>query len=726
MKSRACIATSLLLALFQIPVLACYPVSFEPREYFMFRISDNYLAKASYSTPFNYGANENCMLWQSETSGSIPLSDIYEVVYKADEELLESIVVHGIPLSRLPSQFRGNSFCKWLYSDKEAGEFLLLAKKCENARANVASPWYYPSKNDPDVATLEKIVSKADQHRSGRFSGRYLLQAERALLSLRRFDDCIDRWRDRESSVPDNVLRRLTARYVAGAYYNLGDIEKALDLYAEAQDVESILTCARTESIDVLHLLYKYAPESQALRTKVERHILDSECTLWNNWDDTFSDHERKDLEKILSLSLRIGEEGKVSDPDLWYYTAAFILHMLDNNTEALKTLSKAEASKGSQYIKDSARVLRMYLEALQNYSPTYEGRMLENVKWLEGKILENLSDEAKDYTRKFGMEYTSTNMSYFYWNDMLRKIVHSAIAPTLVKANKAPLAIAFSNMADYFIFNEVGDISTNWWDGETMTLERYRREASFNSLDYCTMTFSLMERVGVDSIVEYTRNLDKPSSSIFSYLNERSYTSRDYFNEIIGTRMIRDMRYNEAVDYLSMVSPTFQGQLNTYRDGYLSIDPFRIEKTPRGSRPETKLHFAIEMARLEKEIEERSEPNRKAPLMVRYATGIKNSFGHCWALSFYGLTCRDTDPENTESIFLSAQKKGYDRAAALYSKALSICTDDETRAQLNIFLGNARTIMTRYKGTKAEKYIRGHCDTYKDYHFEARERFRM
>ena len=91
----------------------------------MYRISDSYL-NTKYPTPqFNLGSEENCFLWQSQTSKSIPLNDIYTVVYTSPVGEILDVLTHGRKAGD------ENKFKRWLRHDKEAAEFLLLAKREE-------------------------------------------------------------------------------------------------------------------------------------------------------------------------------------------------------------------------------------------------------------------------------------------------------------------------------------------------------------------------------------------------------------------------------------------------------------------------------------------------------------------------------------------------------------------------------------------------------------------
>ena len=704
---------------------ACGPYYYDPGEYYMYRISDHYLTGQPVSLSYNYGSEENCRLWQQQTSRSIPLDDIYQLVYKGRIDWIEGIAYHtGTKYAYLGDEH--NQFAEWLWKDAEAAEFLLLAKQCEEARANMNDPWYYPAKQDPEKMTLEDIIAKAKQYKGKRMASRYVLQVMRALFSLKQYEECINYWNENSAVLPDDIIRRLSLRYVAGAYYNYGDVQTAIKLFGEAQDVESVLYCANKEDYDELTCLYENAPNSSALRAKVERLMINLERNAWR-WNlkkiQVDDREDLKELKHIRNLALRIAEEGRVDDPDLWYYTAAFADHLLGRNIDASWTLARAENSEGSEFIKESIRVLKLYLAALGPYSSSYEAEMVNGIKWLDAMIVEHL-DEAREETIRNGMYYANINISFYYWNDMLRKIVHSGIVPRLVNVHRAEMALAFSNMADNYIFNLVGYVDTSWSANRRVSLEEYRTDCRFNSLDFCNQTFELLNDLDVESIVKYVRILEHPANHMQQYLNSRGYTRKDFFYEIIGTRMIREMRYAEAEQWLSSVPSSYQKQLNTFRDGYFRYDPFLPERTPIVDNADYKYNFAREMASMEQTIKQTRDQNRKALLMTRFATGIKNSLGNCWALSFYRLSEADMWTEDEETTFSKAQATGFSRAEKLYQQALALSNDNEIIAQIQYFLGNRATVINKFNTTVTAEYIRGHCDKYSDYHFEKRTHF--
>ncbi len=733
MRLRTFIVFSLPILLHCLDASGCYMPSHEPRDYFMYRINDNYLHKKDLVSHFNIGSDENCLLWQSQTSRSIPVADIYSIVYKAPVGVIMDAMEQGIALGE------ENKFKQWLRHDREAAEFLLLAKRCEAAREEINSPWYYPSKNCPVRRELEDVVDAYRKYSGKRFSARYLLQAERALFSLKRYEDCVSLWDLEGKKVGNTILRNLILRYVAGAWLNLGDTERAEKLYGEAGAIEDLASIYHSKvGRDWIASVYEHSPDSPAIREKLEAIIIDAESAVeWSHFSNQM-DLDSNYLRSVRDLCLKIGREQKVKDPDLWYYSAAFIEHILGDNTSATHTLTLAENSPGSKYIKESIRVLRIYIDSMSDYRKGYEARMLDDVKWLERKINDEI-EVYRDITETEGIHAISGNWSFFYWNDMLRKIVHSGIVPTLLKGHQEVTALAFANMADNYLLQKIDTVWSDCKDtsGERvfkkMSMQEYRIGDGFNYHDYRDSFFNLVDIVDVDCLIKYVDNLKHPATSILSYLNIKGYSEEAFFQDVIGTRMIRLMRYEEAEEWLAKVPTSFQKRTNVYRDGYLKYDPFKPELEPLQDRDDYKFKFAHEMASLERGINMTEDPDRKALMMTKFATGMKNSVGNCWALSFYSNSAGSFpsvwvfesdafhDPGELVPDF---QTKVFLRAEKIFKEALAICEDEETAARINHMMGNNATIIKEYPNTQVASMVRGSCDTYIDYHFERKEYF--
>ena len=77
----------------------------------------------------------------------------------------------------------------------------------------------------------------------------------------------------------------------------------------------------------------------------------------------------------------------------MWYYTAAFIEDLDGHPVEASKLLAKAEQSHGTEFIKESVKVMRIYLDAkLMPYNQGYENLLFKQLQWLDQKIADNIT----------------------------------------------------------------------------------------------------------------------------------------------------------------------------------------------------------------------------------------------------------------------------------------------------------------------------------------------
>lgn len=95
------------------------------------------------------------MEWQKATSETIPLEDIYQVVYKMDLKQFEDIY------DKREVKY-DNKFVEWITKkDSAILDFLLLAKTNEYIRLKRNSRWYYPSMRIGAGMTLDEIAEKA-------------------------------------------------------------------------------------------------------------------------------------------------------------------------------------------------------------------------------------------------------------------------------------------------------------------------------------------------------------------------------------------------------------------------------------------------------------------------------------------------------------------------------------------------------------------------------------
>lgn len=647
----------------------------------------------------------NCRHWQSLTHRDIPLEDIEYVVYTmplAEYEAFYAMAVY----------YEDNAFAQWIKrNDPEIMDFLLLAKRNEHMRFQYSSKWYYPTMKVGGPVSLEEIVEQSLGSQSVRLRDRYLLQAVRALTTLKRYDECLELW-DREISLlpKDNFMRRLCYEYIAGAYYHTGDVERAMLMFASYGDTGSMYYIAKQQDMDLTTvdiIRYSYlsgAPLSKFSRD-IRKMIVDAETfpVVYEFGDKPVVTDE---IVAIRDLAIEAGGNPNCADRAQWLYIAAYIYMQQGNYAQAKALLSKAEKAPASDYMKESIKVLGIYLDALTaTYNAAYEERLFEQIRWFEERVRLDINSDDYDYCMWH-------DFSENYWYSSMTRILSYTVAPRYLEMGNPARALQLMNFADYLPYKYVTSIDYYvdneygyWWTSSN--IEEYRRErGTFNRIDYSTWFFNTINKQTPDAAIAYVERALNPISEFDRYLNDVGYTSPDFLYDIVGTLCLRHMRYQEAERYFSLVSLDYQYMLNVT----LKRDPFDA-LCPEGNRIlDFRYRFASTMASLERGIEATTDINRRAQLLLKFGIGMGNSVASCWPLTYYGRSCNDDWSSDSVALAL------HNRAIISINEALSAFTDDELKAEALYTLGRHYTVVSSYGYTKKAEFVRRHCDNFYDY----------
>lgn len=384
---------------------------------------------------------------------------------------------------------------------------------------------------------------------------------------------------------------------------------------------------------------------------------------------------------------------------------------MSARSKEAYPVCLKACTADGTEFIRNSARVLSIYLDAkVSRYDEAYEARLLRDLRWLDRKIADNITDEVRERTKGDCWELMH-NMSYYYWNDMLKKTLLGEVCPRMIDREKGVLAIRLANMADNSLLNRI--YVYEYWGKKRspLSLKEYRASTSlFNDLDYSNGLFGLLNsEVEIADIEAYAASLGKSGTALESFLDDRSYTEEAYFLDVAGTRLIRDKQYREAVRVLEKVPAAYQHRLNTCI--YMDRDPFLPGFNESGVPYRNyKLNFARRMAECVRIMGSDSGADEKGQAYVSYGLGLKSSCSFAWALTDYRQTARlDSDDEKARTIQTELGDK--------YIKdGLAMIEDREIKARELLRLQLRLSVVQDFNGTAACEYVLRHCDEYRDY----------
>ena len=703
---------------------ACYGPWYTPKGYYMYRV---YAEEPVSNVHEVSESEENCREWQEMTSQSIPIEDIDSVVYKMPLEVYEEICK-----SRKTNG--DNKFLKWIVEkDTAILDFLLLAKTTEYVRNQRNSRWYYPSMQQGVRMTLEEIADKALSNKDKRLHQRYLLQGIRALFSLSRYEKCIEIWDKEVVRLPENnLMRRMIKPYIEGAKFHKKRSEKAVEFFAESGDVESMLYCLnrmgeKLSAEDALSLVCEYNQNTKYVVKALQKTVRSIEPT--GEYYDEFyiddccdSEEKLNRIEKLLTLCRKMIDKKNTKDKAMWCYTAAFLTDLKGNASEASEILKKAEREKTSDFISESIAVLRIYLDAkLSVYDNAYDAKLFKQINWLDSKIVGDINTmQSDDNSWLWAIE---GSRSFYYWNDMMRRILLAEVCPRMLKVGRKVRALQLANMADNRLVGLVDKYYISHWEEqgnddekvrtEILSMKQYRySKGKHNYHDYQNYFFEMIDTIGVDIAIAYVNNVNTPKTKFDKFLNARGYVEKDYLYDILGTQCLRNMRYADAMTYFEKVSSDYQNHLNVV----LYYDPFSVERKAIRSGNDFRYAFAREMNSLEMNIKRTKDPNRKAEMMFRFAVGIRNSFGRCWSLTQYYKGSKRKWQND------ACAKTAMRKTEQLINSALKTATDDNYAADMLYELSNFKTLEAKYPNSKKAKLVRGRCDNLIDYHANIRK----
>ena len=593
--------------------------------------------------------------------------------------------------------------------DPEVRRYLELARSCSNIRSQYNSKWYYPTKGDDVVvSSLEEVLEESLAYKGSKLKDRYALQSARAMFTLGQFNKMIEWWDDVESSLKDDTIRKNIEGYVAGALFRTGKQEKALEYYTEIGDISSIVYCLKQmDNYDGDRSILEYA----AVHCPDNPHILEI-LQEYVSRLEVYGDFSEKNGLTDACFDMCMIAVKYSKDPSPWLYTASFLKNQMGQPYVALNILDRAEKCGASTFLKESIKVLRILIEAqIYPYNKAYEIKLLDDLKWLDDMIQTNITERVKEETASiYSLKFC---YSYYYWNDMMRRLVLGTVCPRMIEAGKAPLALLLANYADNRLMMTVNQIELYGEDGQTyfVGLDEYRKNPKyFNDFDFSNHYFRMLDSAPLNYLIQYESQLKSPSTAIEKFLQARGYVDNDYLNDIIGTRYIREMKYGKAVAYLSKIHDGYQKRLNT--SVYMCFNPFEIT-TYDPTSSTYKLDFARKMANYEHASRKSYNDDIKGEALIKMGLGIRSSFMSCWALTHYSRS--EYNPWYEDKYTLD--KIAY--ANSLMEQGLMIIKDPELAARYYQSLCQWKTAVEKFPETSVAEEIRTSCDFIVNYRYD-------
>lgn len=771
MKSLKCILViSIIILLGKGRTDACGPYSpDDPNYILMFRsCSPEMESQWQEGCRFqDYEKEQNCILWQKITSTSIPLHDIASVIYDARLSDLNNLST---------GKLSNNKFAIWLSAPghREDLEYVRIAKEIEEIREYMNNPWYYAYDGDDEHTRLSELKKVCQYYNGKRHTSRYALQLIRLNFAVGDFNSCINLWENQVSKMPQDIVTNMIASYVGGAYSRAGNRNKAIELFTRSQDIGSLISLKAWDGVESisnyadervkeLEYIFKRFPNSPLLAIKLQEYVRNRESFVYNyqDWaergfhdpvevktywdgDSLVADSEPQFYDELKRFAQKATVSKQCHQKGMWNYALSYLYYLDGDLSKGMRYLNRAEHSESTPFMKESIKAFRILMDAQHaSNSQAYLHKLLGNLKWLDAQMEEdvNLNPSSNwQYNNKL-------NWRVCYWQDVARKVLLGAVCPKMKQSGNQTLALQLANYASNRIYQLAPMYEAYHYgyddsdDKEPYTVilpfDEYRKSWPGNNyFDYQSQFFESIYSSKAHDAAQYAQKITKPETELDKFLNERSYVDTDYIYDIVGTLYLREMNYEKASYWLAKVSANYQGRTNIAKDGYFKLDPFRYQCDKKhfiSDSSDYKLKFAQEMARLDKMINSDTELNRKAEAKIRYAIGLRNSFGKCWYLTTYGYNMGYTTDEDWREWewHTSSDREGfkdndyaqraYKRVDTLMDEAIAEFTDPEKAAQAQLEMMNYATLMRQYPNTKSAAQIRSRCDNYYDYALQKR-----
>ena len=512
-----------------------------------FKAEDNGLIKEKQDSP---GFAETLDFWSGYVDGKVSRKDIKDFFDKTSQENS----IEGAT---------DNNFYKYLKSsnDKAALDYI---DKCLQLGSLVKvyqdDLWDYET---PDPEGILRFVSTLDNvSTKDVFKPRYELLKIRSYGAIKDNEGVMKVWKKNENMKMPQALRDRFNGYVGGVLYREGKYEEALDYFCRAGDANSISWCIdKLAGSANLANLYDHNPNSPAIPYIMEdfmNYLIaathagrvdmisdevapeDEEYTVF---DDKIAEMKSKegynidaDRNDMALLCRRVLEEGKTVNPQMWAMSLGVLQCLGKDYAEGLATLQSAHQLKGTPATERNLR--NFYLWALLLNSgrgdAEVDSRFVREMKSFYNSVVTDANRMMRDYgkeARKKKKEYSYPDSEEFKF--FTNFMAEEGVAHFSETGNNSR-AMAFLGMLDDLPALEPGD-------GFLVKLrDMIDRSKNKNN--------------GKEFLL-YMNN-DVPENEIDRLLIPYARKYKDLANDAIGTRLMREGNFEEALQYLSQVDP--------------------------------------------------------------------------------------------------------------------------------------------------------------------------
>ena len=564
------------------------------------------------------------------------------------------------------------------HGDTEMLEYLRQLTTYHNYTCE-SDTWDYPTRSQLDARArvLKDISLRAVNYHGQRLSGQYALLHVRCLVQLGEAQAVADYWNSRGKNLPQSVYKDMARGLYAWSLLALGQKRKALTEYADMGDMASIAWLAKDErNLKGIMTEYDIDPNSPLLIYLVQDFVNTTpdnaeqqrQYYRYSPEPEVLAQYQNRiaQMQKFRDFALQVVKKGKTSSPSMWQAAAGLISYRLGNTDDAKKLLKEAIKMKGSQRMKDNARLCQLVVSSGEaDSSDKFQDYLLSELQWLQSAI----ENENK---------HLIANNNLYEGNHYLEvatNLIYDKLTPLYLRQGNSNLAGALCGMLHNFS-RKIEGISDN---------------DIYPSYDY----YNFIDTISSSQAIAYAQFLKSGGDSRLEkwLVSQNAHIDNTYFIDRIGTKLMREGKFQEAIRYVSQVPVSFMAEQGISR--YMARRDYNVERwfrrqvvdhwddyssqdSPQNVKltSNQKLLFCNDVVRLENAVAQ--NPTDDISLYQLANLYFQASYkGDCWYLTRYASSVYDTicypDEKDfmAESIKILKQAKSCTRNEKLRQKCI-------------------------------------------------------
>lgn len=510
--------------------------------------------------------------------------------------------------------------------------------------------WEYPTKQEiaQRRQTLISILNTAKAYKGKSLASMYALLRMRADMMLGNDKANASYWLSTASKLTDSPWKEAMRNIYARSLLKAGQRIQACDIYASQGDMTSIKWVARKyRNLAGIESIYYSEPNAPTLVYLVQDFVNNVQQTIdLNPKTDSDLDWMKSmggqpiyldEVRKFITFADKVLAEGRTASPCLWRSATAMLHYMLGDHQLAADEAANAMSLNGTQRMKDNARAIRLLaLTVKPQLGAAFSSYLIGEMEWLDEKITAD-----RVYEDVYANHYTNVK----------ERIIYRNLIPLYLAQGDSCMAMALDGMQTRY------ENSFNQEDAKY-------KDKSYLDVDYQWV----LDSISAAATLAYYRFLTTRSSDSFvQYVKDRVYADADFFNELIGTKYMREGDFDEAAAYLRKVpQPFIDGQRISFYMAQRSyaVPRWFVRQKPKGEEAfldisyegryadayahvggNVKLQFCEEMSRrisrynLSGDGEDKEQ--QAYDLAVRFYQA--SCYGDCWYLTHYSTGCCDS-----------------------------------------------------------------------------------